>query len=258
MVRNIMMSAIWLIPYEFRRLLYRITLPQSNKIFQKMRMKDADTNEYSLKPYDEYKCIFIHIPKCAGVSLCKSLFGNLAGSHLSVARYQLIYNKEEFDAYFKFTFVRNPWDRLVSAYFFLKRGGFEEKDKIWAKKNLSKYTDFDSFVHAWVNKKNIQKWNHFKPQYRWICEPGSNIPKVDFIGYFENIEKDYSFVKSKIGSNSKLKHYNRSARNKKDYREYYTEATKEIVADVYKEDIRLFGYEFGGTLPKNTCNIDST
>ena len=97
-----------------------------------MRKKETDDG-YSFKPFDQCGCIFIHIPKCAGVSVSKALFGNLAGGHSRVVDYQLVFNSNEYSNYFKFTFVRNPWDRLVSAFFFLKKGGFNDADKKWVK-----------------------------------------------------------------------------------------------------------------------------
>jgi hypothetical protein len=241
-LRDKALYSIWFLPHEVRRVLFRIAQPQSYRALQELRhiVNDKDC---SLKPFDEHKCIFVHIPKCAGTSICKSLFGNLAGSHTSIMKYQLIFSKSEFDSYFKFTFVRNPWDRLVSAYFFLKSGGSDSIDRKWANENLSSYDNFDIFVKKWIDRKNIHTWLHFYPQYKYICDIYGKI-QVDFIGLFENIENDFSYIKNQIGSSSNLLFFNKNKIDKKDYKKYFSKETKEIVAQAYREDIELLGYEF--------------
>ena len=81
--------------------------------------KDSESN--MLKVFDEKKCIFFHIPKTAGISLVKALFGDLDWGHRDVNYYINVFDKKRFNDYFKFTFVRNPYDRLFSAYSFLKK-----------------------------------------------------------------------------------------------------------------------------------------
>lgn len=88
-------------------------------------------NNYSYKPLDNLKCIFVHIPKTAGISISRSIFGNLGGGHTKIRDYELIFSAKDFNNYFKFTFVRNPWDRIFSAYRFLKNGGINEEDNLF-------------------------------------------------------------------------------------------------------------------------------
>jgi hypothetical protein len=195
---------------------------------QKKRELATDA-DYSFKPFDDYKCIFVHIPKCAGISVCKSLFGNLGGGHLSIRKYQIVFSRSEFSKYFKYTFVRNPWDRIVSAYYFLKEGGQAESDRKWAEKNLYAYSNFDRFVKEGLHRRNIQSWSHFIPQYKFICNSKGK-PLIDFVGYYENLEKDYLHIQKKIGVHSSLLRYNKTRSRKDDYRKYYTDETKEIVA----------------------------
>ncbi len=87
--------------------------------------------DYSIEQMYARGCIFIHIPKCAGVSVCQSLFGNLGPGHLTLRQHQEVLDSRTFDSMFKFSFVRNPWDRLVSAFYFLKQGGYNEADANW-------------------------------------------------------------------------------------------------------------------------------
>lgn len=244
-LQDSIMSLLWLFPYESRRLIFKTLSPKAHKRFQAMRQAEGEGR--SLKSFDEQKSIFVHITKCAGVSVAKSLFGNLGGAHLRIPHYQLIFSKQEFEEYFKFTFVRNPWDRLVSAFLFLKKGGANKVDRTWAAANLTQYDDFHSFATGWVNRKNIHNWKHFVPQYKFVCEPGSHTPAVDFIGHFENLEADYAYINNKLGNRSSLQHLNKTGGERKDYKEYYTPATRDQVAEVYREDIRIFGYDFENT-----------
>jgi hypothetical protein len=237
------MAVLWQFPYNTRQLLFRTFAPGAHKHFQEMRAFETDRGR-SLKPFDEQKCIFVHITKCAGISICMTLFGNLGGAHLRIPHYQLIFSQHEFEDYFKFTFVRNPWDRLLSAFLFLKKGGANKLDRQWVEANLGGYPDFHSFVINWVNRKSVNTWKHFVPQYKFVCEPGNQTPKVDFIGRFECINEDFAEVQKRLGNHSNLQHLNRTEGGKKDYREYYTDETRTIVEDVYQEDIRIFGYDF--------------
>ncbi len=230
--------------FELTRLRLRFQEP---KTFHDLRLqRTVDTQSgYSLKPFDDFECIFFHIPKTGGVSVSQSLFGNLAGGHLNVKHYKAVFRPREFRAYFKFTFVRNPWDRLLSAYLFLKAGGFNETDRRWALENLSAFPDFSAFVMDWLNRENVWSKLHFQPQIDFISTNGAK-PEVDFIGRFENLEEDFAYVKKRIGISTSLGHFNRGPGLRKDYREYYSEAAREVVAKVYREDIAVFGYEFDG------------
>lgn len=57
-------------------------------------------------------------------------------------------NPRKFERFFKFAFVRNPWDRLVFTYFFLKNGGVNEMDRRFAAEHLARYDGFAAFVEA--------------------------------------------------------------------------------------------------------------
>ena len=88
------------------------------------------------------------------------------------------------------------------------------------------------------------------PQYKFLCQPGSRTPSVDFIGYFEFLNEDFTYVQKRLGCHSSPQHLNKTEGGKKDYREYYTETTRKIVTDVYQEDIHIFGYNFDNTFLK--------
>jgi chondroitin 4-sulfotransferase 11 len=186
---------------------------------------------------DECQCIFIHIPKAAGTSVALALFGK-GSRHVPYFVYEQI-NRRKFNRYFKFTFVRNPWDRLVSSYFFLKNGGMNDADAKWAKENLADFPDFGSFVSGWVNEENILSWLHFMPQHYFICNSDGKV-MVDFVGKMENMDRDFAYVANKLGCNKTLQKIN--VGSKRRYNDYYNEETWGIVRRVYASDIELFDY----------------
>jgi hypothetical protein len=242
MVKHVYFS----LPYGLRRSIYACCKYKSFKKFQQQKNIETQSG-YSLKPFKDNKCIFVHIPKAAGISVCKALFSNLAGGHRTVANYQIVFPKKEFDDFFKFTIVRNPWSRLYSAYTFLKKGGINSEDKKWAEQNLSEFGDFNEFVKKWVNSFNINKYIHFIPQYRFLCLPNSEDLQVDFIGYFETLETDFTHISESVfGKKLRLTHENNTfvRSEKESYISFYNEESIQIVAQVYKKDIELLGYSF--------------
>jgi hypothetical protein len=225
---------------QIRRRKYIEASKREFEMYQKLR-KGKNKKGYSLKPFDEKKSIFVHIPKCAGISINQSIFGCLAGGHTSFDYYLRIFEAECILSYFKFTIARNPWDRLVSAYFFMKKGGLNEIDYEWSRKELSQFSTFDDFVRNWLNEENICKHSHFRPQSHYILDKRGKV-ELDFIGFIENIKDDFSYIQDCLGLNEKLQESNSSSH--RPYTSYYTDETRKIVEQIYKEDIVLLGYEF--------------
>ncbi|MDG2473552.1 MAG: sulfotransferase family 2 domain-containing protein [Pseudomonadales bacterium] len=228
---------------HIKRWKYKFSHPYAFRNSQKMR-RTVTEQGYSYKGFDDKKAIFVHIPKCAGISINHQIFGNLGGGHTPLKEYLKVFEPNRIDNYFKFTFVRNPWDRLVSAYYFLKGGGYSQEDSHWFNEELSSYLDFDDFVMNWLNRENIWKWHHFRPQYFYMLDNRSKV-SLDFIGYYENLEKDFNYVASKIPLASKLSRTNKSKH--KNYMNYYNAETRDLVGNVYREDLNILGYNFDNT-----------
>lgn len=178
------------------------------------------------------KFIFLHVPKTAGNSIIKNIgLEKFPPCHLPLSKY----NKLHTDNYFKFAFIRNPWDRFVSAYWYLKDGGDGTSPQdLRAQESISKYDTFSDFV----KHDNFFQICHFKPLLFFIDRA------IDFIGRVETIQQDFNTICDKIGiTRQQLPHKNKS--NHKHYTEYYNEQTKQIVAKKYAKDIAYFEYEFG-------------
>lgn len=188
---------------------------------------------------DKHKCIFIHIPKAAGTSVTNALFGPVS-RHVPYFEYERA-NPRKFAEYFKFTFVRNPWDRLLSAYIFLKKGGLNEMDRAWADANLARFETFEQFVLEWVTEENVWSWVHFKPQHHFICNKQGRC-MMDFVGHMETLADDFATVTARLGTEAALPVLNKT-RNE-GYPSHYSTQTREIVGRVYETDIELFDYRF--------------
>jgi hypothetical protein len=226
---------------SLRRILYRRLHPARHRHFETLRR--GRTGQYSLQSFDEHRCIFVHIPKTGGISVAKGLFGNLAGSHTKLRTYECVFSATEFSNYYKFSFVRNPWGRLYSAYSFLKQGGFGPQHVSWAGKHLARYPDFSSFVCGWISPASIYSLDLLIPQFEFLrlaVRPGVG---VDFLGRFESIEKDFITVCAALGIERPLPRLNASSSHR-DFRDAYTPAARRVVDKTYGRDIALFGYEF--------------
>ncbi len=230
------------VSYPLRRLKFMLFQRERYLKFTKLRKGNSDEG-YSLKSFDDYRCIFIHIPKCAGQSIRKTLFENLQPGHINVYTYQQIFPRQKYNEYFKFSFVRNPWDRLVSAYFFMKSGGAHKKDRDWADQNLVTFPDFSTFVLEGLHLPSIQTWPHFRPQVEFLKGQNGKI-ELDFIGRFENIQDDFNYIRERLGASRELLYINKTKTKRAPYLTYYTDEMREIAAELYKEDIEVFNYQF--------------
>lgn len=221
---------------------YRAARRKARTVHKLKRLRhEVSPAGYTLASFDRYRCIFVHIPKCAGVSICQSLFGNQGAGHHPVATLQQVFGETLFDSYFKFAFVRNPWDRLLSAYAFLKGGGYHAGDADWAQQHLSGYRDFGAFVRGWVTPENVASRVHFRPQTDFLYLPDGR-SGVDFLGRYENLAADFHQVRERLGIDARLQSLNTG--RSRDYRDAYDSETRRIVDRVYRRDIVDLDYCF--------------
>ena len=204
------------------------------------------------------KCIFIHIPKCGGSSVEEVIWPDIKGrteedlwmgfvsqfenkyqtgglQHLLGWQIREEVGSDVFDSYYKFTFVRNPWDRIVSQFAFMQR-----RPDLMEYLGMNPDTEFKSYLELIRLKEHVQ-WT---PQVRFFLDQDGSI-LVDRIGRLESFDQDCSQVFAALGLKSSLLvgHSNRSTRQSFQY--YYSDSEAiEMVADIFSEDIEFLGYKF--------------
>ena len=190
----------------------------------------------------EKKTIFIHIPKTAGSSIetyCQCNFGvhTIWGKrHKNIEEYKKNFFKE-YNSYRKFTVVRNPYDRIISWYFFLKQTIDIELD---IKKKIKMENDFVNTVEDWIKDPYGNKFTckRVKKKHYILDTQCSFIDETVDILKFENLNKELNkFFNKEI----KLPTINKS--NHKHYLKYYNQETLDIVYERYKEDFERLNYK---------------
>ncbi len=183
--------------------------------------------------------------------------------HISAEEVKEKIGEDIWNSYFKFTIARNPWDVVISRYFYekyrtfrrefsynnLKRkikmkdiisGRILKKAKNFIKLNLERkanINNFDDFINFFVKSLKNNSEFYFNSQ---------GFPILDFYMRYENLEDDYKkiceIIKIPYEKLPKLKTKQRKI--KKNYSEYYNQKTKEMIANKFKREIEYFGYNF--------------
>lgn len=191
---------------------------------------------------NQKKSIFIHTPKCGGMTMehmCHNNSINIDPINQSPEwlKARPNYKNIEDEAFeYSFSFARNPFSRIVSAW-----------KTPWVSGN--EFDKFSKFVKDFCVKPsnyNFFRWSHvmsiFDPRMKLFNDQGDQL--VNFIGKMESYQSDFDIVCDKIGiPRQKLPHKNKTKH--KHYTEYYDDETREIVAEKYAKDIEYFGYKFG-------------
>jgi hypothetical protein len=206
------------------------------------------------------KYFYVDIVKTAGTSIRSLLNANCCGME-HIGKHNFVWNKtwdwqqvpsllteynkrfakdrqiyaSNFVDYFKFTFVRNPWDRLVSLYFW----GQQIKPQppyinvSFAEFVLLLDSRWDEYYRYFIDT---------KPMIDWVRNDQNQIP-LNFIGKFETLDKDWllicnrmNFACVELWHTYKTKHLH--------YSTYYNKKIKEIVGKLYEEDVEQFKYTF--------------
>lgn len=153
------------------------------------------------------KIIFVHIPKTGGTSIETAMnamdLANGYGVIKNVAQQHFLWNVyceklgvNRFNAYFKFAVCRNPYDKLISEYFWHPKIGFKKNQSI---------DDFINYTEEVVNKEIFEEsiyHDHFIPQHKYVYDDQDKL-RVDKLFYFEKFQEIESFLAERF--NIKIK-----------------------------------------------------
>jgi len=195
-------------------------------------------------PYDDkLKAVFLHIPKTGGTAIKRILGINQLNSenpalipspqHLTCALLRAAIGPEKYDSYFKFTFVRNPWSRLVSDYFWRQGASKRRVDM-----TFSEFTEYVEGVVRTGRFYDRRFDDHFIPQVQYTRD-------VDRIFHFEAFADGVKSAARLLGIGID-EVPDKRPRPYDNYWEQYDAVAKARVEAIYREDIDAFGYEFEG------------
>ena len=194
--------------------------------------------------------IFTHFEKCAGMSISKffnihtnNKFNNLEKRHNTITKDINILNKNfrniNLNNIFFFTCLRNPWDRMVSFFHYIREIDITKNHKDWAKYHeiCKKMTFTDFVLYANDYPFYIGACKSYKKRLTY-----KNKILSDYIINYHTIDRDILFLKKIFCINNNLQKMNSSKH--KIYKFYYTSKTEEIIRNLFKDDIDFFEYSF--------------
>ncbi|KAB7613668.1 sulfotransferase family protein [Amylibacter sp. SFDW26] len=208
------------------------------------------------------KYIFVHIPKTGGTSLSlalenkamkddvligdtpkaknrRSRLKNVKASgrlwkHARLTDVYGLITQEQIEQYFVFTIVRNPWDRVVSYYHWLKKQTFDHPAV-----KIAQSMPFADFLRNGMMQRSFK--NDAAKSY---VMDHDGMDRCNLYLRLEHLAQDAQILETTLGFKlGELPHDNKSQRDK-EYSKYYDDTGREIIAAAFEEDINRFGYEF--------------
>ncbi|MDP1881194.1 MAG: sulfotransferase family 2 domain-containing protein [Parachlamydiaceae bacterium] len=191
----------------------------NNNIFKKYAITASDSHHY----------IWFRNAKVCTRTIFDVLIKN---SIFSLNTDSISFKNDLFQGYFKFAFVRNPWDRVVSCYLNKVVNNSHPAFKECFGKG------FDYFIY-FIFKQDLS----FADRHIQLQSDLIPLGKLDFIGRFENFEEDFRTILNFLNiSCDEIPHKNST--NHQHYSTYYNDMTRELIRQKYLKDIRTFNYRF--------------
>ena len=223
------------------------------KIYKRKNANPSKANENILM---NGSLLFIHIPKTAGTSVRQTFRGienkmNLlpqephpkllnTSKHIKARDLRKSLSNEEYERYFKFTFVRNPWDLMVSSFFWWRQKAIRFNGLMYTSAMI-RNMNFEDFIKSPYGRYFINEFHGTMSE--WFEENGEDA--VNYVGKVECLEKDLKEI-ARINEiseqNINIPELNQTQRS--EYRDFYTKYTKRIVEERFADVIERFDYRF--------------
>jgi Sulfotransferase family len=213
--------------------------------------------------FHDQKAIFFHVGKAGGTAVEYMLMPNhqldpmVANTHLlfgldrqlgiylqhaSCKLTQEIVGADIFEEYFKFTIVRNPYTRMVSAYYYLYE---------FHRNRYGSFRDYILALPSQINDPVLLRGSHVISQSHYTHIDGRQ--SVDYIGRFEQLDLAAMEISNNLSLSAQLprvKFPRVAQRPAGDGWELYDEDTIAVIQEVYALDFELYGYP---KVPAETC-----
>ena len=203
---------------------------------------------------DSKNFVFVHVQKTAGSSIRRALTPYALNAprtraHKLLTRSRLIRDwrryafrhhaplrnaekilpPERFAGMFKFGFVRNPWDRLVSYYSFYRQRPHHKRHDL-----VHRLGSFEAYVDYEIRRDKTS-------QHRMLADSSGDV-NLSYVGHFERLHDDFAEICRRLGVEAELPVHNLTKHDT--YHSYYTPELAEKVARHWRQDVETFGYEF--------------
>ena len=188
--------------------------------------------------------IFIHVPKNGGTSINRALYGQFMG-HVTLAEIRR-YGSRSIQKLPTLALSRNPWDRALSAYNFVRasktmRDGAQISHP--ERYRIRSFESFERFVLEWLPQQDLGRAdNVFRTQIEFIRGPVTAV-EVSYLARLEDMNHATAILSHALGRAVEIPVLNRTQTGR-DYRVAYTPAMVEMIASIYSEDVKVLGYDF--------------
>ena len=204
---------------------------------------------------ESHQFLFVHVPRTGGTSMrqiltpystqgskgrVNKLWSRLGLApwnrrhfpvHTALSQAEAQLPRQVFRDYFKFAFVRNPWERMASHYQALTLDrGHPRHDKVRSLADFAEYLSYEA--------------NRGKAFQSLLVTEASGKLGLDFLGRFENLAADFSDVCARIGIDADLPYLNQANPNGYNWREMYNSSCQALVAKHWAQEIEMLGYAF--------------
>jgi chondroitin 4-sulfotransferase 11 len=197
--------------------------------------------------------IFVHVPKAAGSTINLGLFGYRIG-HSSIGSFWQA-DPAFTEQAFKFSFVRHPYLRFVSAYRYLLKGGMSSRDAEYSQCYAQEFASLRSFAEASEQADFRKAIIHLRPQWEFLSLPANAPYKVfmDYVGKTEFLNEHINMLSALVSETiaTRLTAVKETRLNATQYSgtEIDTDVFQKIRL-IYQDDFELFGYDEWGTVDK--------